>query len=204
MNNIDRALSTMANDGMPVIPANYQPRIEPIGKTYIHGGSEVFDRQSFRNVYNSGLEKPGGGFWASATDAKHSWIDWRAAEGYPPYSPQKQIQFTIAPQSRIFRIESVDDIAYLIANYPQQTKYPHLESLGVGKHAIDWPAVALDWDGISYDYSTLGNALGPMDCDCIAIFNPDIVQCINPQQDISRLQRFEDMNMRYQDDDMCR
>ena len=182
---VDRMLSTFANNGKPVIPPGYKPTLEPPGKTYVHCSNDVFGKHLFHPVSNHRHDKPDGGFWASAIDAPHKWEDWASVELGEDYHVEKQVQFTVAPGARIFQIASVDDLAYLAATYPSRDD-ASLEELGLGECCIDWQAMAMEWDGMSYDYGALRNDMAYMDCDCIAIFNPDIIQCVNPEQDISQ------------------
>ena len=185
---VDNMVSTFANGGKPVIPEGYKPTLEPEGNVYTHCGSETFGRHLFRPVSNSRHDKPDGGFWASANDAPYSWSEWASAEMSEEYRsiiPQ-QVEFTVAPGAKIFQINTVDDLAYLAAIYPMPHQYSELKELGLGDVCIDWQAMAMNWDGMTYNYGNLGNSMAAMDCDSVCIFNPNVIQCINPEQDISQ------------------
>lgn len=185
---VDVMLSTFANGGKPVIPAGYKPTLEPEGKVYTHCGSATFGRHLFTPVSNSRHDKPYGGFWASANDAPYSWSQWASMEMSQEYreTMTQQIEFTVAPGAKIFQINTVDDLAYLAATYPMPHQDSELKELGLGEVCIDWQAMAMNWDGMTYNYGNLGNTMAAMDCDSVCIFNPNVVQCVNPEQDISQ------------------
>lgn len=182
---LERALSTLRNGGMPVVPEGYTPHFEKPEKMYVHYGNDQFGTHLFHPVSNDRHDKPDGGFWASAPDSPTPWIAF-AETGFENYPVDKKIEFTVNSAARIFKIDTVDDIAYLAATYPLYDAESELSELGLGSVWIDWNRVAMDFDGISYNYERLGNQMATMDCDCICIFNPEIVRCLDRSQDISQ------------------
>lgn len=164
------------------LPDGYQPTLVPSDVLFVHYGSTAFDKQVFKPVQSRCYDtKPVYGFWASPICTENSWYAWCNREGYNDYNPNQRVEFYCKPGSKVFQIDTLDDITFLIKNYPApyntyMLQYGSYMEYGLPYLGIDYEAMSKDFDGICYNYTELGNILGPWDCDSIVIFNPDIME----------------------------
>lgn len=165
------------------IPDTYHPTLASADTVYVHYGSTVFDKDVFCKAQCSMHSlKPENGFWASSKESNNGWYQWCQHTSFCNDNPNCRIEFNLAPDAKIMKIETLDDIAYLVHKYPADFSAmicplgSYVEH-GLPYKAIDYAAMSKDFDGIDYSYTKLGNLLGPWDCDSIVIFNPDVVQC---------------------------
>ena len=84
------------------------------------------------------------------------------------------------PNAKVIKVQTLDDIAYLIKNYPapftsKMSIYESYVRMGLPYRAIDYGKMSKDFDGIEYSYTKLGNILGQWDCDSVIMFNPDAI-----------------------------
>ena len=94
-------------------------------------------------VQGGHLDKPGGGLWTSTWDESYGggWLDWCVGQqfGLPPYSVWL---LTPDPAARVYTIDSAAALRALADRYPADNY------LGLGRRAVDWPAVGADWDAV--------------------------------------------------------
>lgn len=183
------------------LPPDYQPKLVDPSTVYVHYGSTKFDIDCFTPAYTRMHDlKPEDGFWASPIDAKLSWRDWCLKEGFRNDNPNCRLELSLAPGAKVFKARTLEDLAYLIKEYPAPwtagmdtyTSYPQR---GLPALAIDYEAMAKDYDGLDYSYAELGNVLGCWDCDSVVIFHPEVMQF----REIELVP--EDANARYEQDD---
>jgi hypothetical protein len=164
------------------LPDGYKPILVPSDVPFVHYGTTTFDKQMFKPVQSIPQHaKPGGGFWGSPICTENSWNAWCKREEYNEYNPNQRVEFYCKPDSKVFQIDTLDDITFLIKNYPApynpyMMPYGSYMEYGLPYLGIDYEAMSKDFDGICYNYTELGNILGPWDCDSIVIFNPDIME----------------------------
>lgn len=198
---LDMALQTYANNGPRVRP-DYKPTFASTKNaenavTYAHYGSNVFDRAQHQRITNRNETKPRGGFWGSNEKSPNSWRQWASREDFQEYEDDNCVKFQLRPGARVLQLNTMEDLAWLAANYSQPAGNAPAEALfwgmpgslkhiGLGDIMLDWNAIALDFDGIDYSYTNLGDRLYAWDCDSVVIFNPNVVACVNPEQDISQ------------------
>lgn len=166
------------------LPKGYQPQLVPTEasqhpRVYVHYGNTKFNPSVFEAVYTISHDlKPQAGFWASPTDAKISWYE---REYFRHNDPNGRVEFTLKPDAKVFMVQTLDDIAYLLKNYPAPftsglgTTGTYVEQ-GLPCLAIDFEAMSQDYDGLDLAYSSLGNIMGVWDCDSVCVFNPDIMK----------------------------
>ena len=144
---------------------------ETLGKTYIHYGSKVFNREIGFPVRNRhGHNKPFGGLWASATDAKCGWKQWCEREEFKRCDEGNAFRFTLKESARVLVLNSEDKVKEL-PNWTSNYEY-------LGVKCIDWAKVAKDYDVVDYQVSKdygLHTTLYGWDCDSILVLNPDVV-----------------------------
>lgn len=183
---MEKYLSNLAKaytpEGAPQLPEGYQPTVVPPDRVFVHYGSTEFNQEVFTPAYTRFFDvKPEEGFWASPTDSSNNWDNWCKREEFRKNHPNIRCEFTIAPEAKVLQVSTLDDIAYMLANYPTQVTssilpYDNYMGAGLPYLMIDYEVMAKDWDGISYDHSALGNILGPWDCDSICVFNPECMR----------------------------
>lgn len=199
-NCVDIALRTCVHE-KPYLNPNYIPSFVPTSDmanstTYVHYGSNTYDRGRHKKISEAQVHKPHGGYWASNVTAEFSWRDWASREDFCEYQDSDCVRFKLAPNARVLKLETPEDIEWLAAQYG--TKQDHIDfvgcffgapaslrKIGLGDIVLDWKSIAMDFDGIDYSFSKLNDTLFSWDCDSVVIFNPDIVECTNPEQDIS-------------------
>jgi hypothetical protein len=188
-------------DASTVIPIDYKPQFVDKDTVYVHYGSTVFNKECFTPAYTRMHDlKPDEGFWASPVNASWSWLDYCQEEHFCNYNPNRRLEFSLSPNARVFKVRTIEDLAYLIQKYPApwvagMDTHTSYISQGLPARAIDYEAMANDYDGLDYSFTNLGNILGCWDCDSVVIFNPDVMQF----REIELLP--EDPNACYDDDD---
>lgn len=142
--------------------------------TYVHFGTNQFDKKLFRPVKNSFLQtKPSGGFWGSPVDGKYTWELWNIDNHFADVSESApKLYFTLKPSAKILKINNEEsfqqfDSKYKLPKTDLQLFYPY-----------DWIRVAKDYDAMEVsisDYNALYMKLYTWDCDSICVFNPNVV-----------------------------
>ena len=156
--------------------------------TYIHYGSSEF--HSFFPVVNQpGSNKPLGGLWASAVDAPFSWKKWCEREHWCLYSLKKSFKFQLTDDAKILHIYSASQLDEL----PQLELPEHIKVLDTDLMytTLDFEAIQKDYDGIelhlseeiypddaNWSYKGLYWKLYGWECDCILIFNTNVINVI--------------------------
>jgi hypothetical protein len=197
---LDIALRTCVH-GKPYLNPNYIPNFVPTSDmanstTYVHYGSNTYDRGQHKKVSERNMYKPNGGYWASSMASEFSWRDWASKEDFCEYQDDDCVQFKLTPNARVLKLETPEDIEWLAAQYGKQRDHidvmgcffgapSSLQRIGLGDVMLDWKSIAMDFDGVDYSFSKLRNTLFSWDCDSVVIFNPAVVECVNPEQDIS-------------------
>ncbi len=182
IHDIKQLVDAYSWDPKDFISEDYQPKCIDPSTVYVHYGSTKFDIDCFTPAYTRMHDlKPEAGFWASPIDAQWSWRDWCQRESFCNDNPNCRIEFSLAADAKVFRVRTLEDIAYLIDKYSapwhaaMDTHTSYL-SCGLPALAIDYEAMAKDYDGLDYSYTALGNVLGCWDCDSVVIFNHEVMQ----------------------------
>lgn len=132
------------------------------------------------------FNKPIGGLWASPYTAnekyKSSWHRWLEYE-MPHWMREYGVVFTLKKESKIFTIDSSEDLKYLMDNY--KCSRSHLKHFSI----LDFEKIKKDYDGIfltnegqwetrlSLEYNLYG-----WDVECLLLLN---FQCIEEQEKLS-------------------
>lgn len=151
-----------------------------MSKRYIHYGSPAFMLQAFHPIKNKeGFNKPGGGLWASAVDAQHSWKQWVECTKFYPERLTMSFEFELSPNARILELrpDNVWDLP-VIPNTPMWRRRPEIRDHYSMVTNIDFEALARDYDVLECslsDYPSLYWSLYGWDCDCILVMNPDVI-----------------------------
>ena len=165
-------------EGRIKLPDTYQPKLVSPDRVFVHYGTTHFDTSLFEDAYTRSFDvKPESGFWASPIDSSNNWDNWCKAENFTRNHPNVRCEFTFEPGSKVIQVSTLDDIAFLLKNYPLHVESGMLPfgtymEQGLPYLMIDYEAMAEDFDGLSYDHSALGNILGPWDCDSVCVMNP--------------------------------
>jgi hypothetical protein len=135
---------------------------------YFRGETTEFDKDLVTPIVNlgSGFTKPRGGFWASRTDAEFGWKQWCEAEN-EPWTPGVPFIFTLTNDAKVLSIRSKDDLEKI-------EKYRDTDKFALP--AIDFEAMAKDYDAMEVDGSALCWEFYGWDCDSIVIFNADVIE----------------------------
>lgn len=163
------------------LPDNYKPTFASSDTSYMHYGNKVFYAEHFHSVGTSGYTlKPTHGFWGSVENSENGWKQWCQKEGFCGDKLDLCLRFNLMPNAKVMKVQTLDDIAYLIKNYPAPftskiSIYESYVRMGLPYKAIDYGKMSKDFDGIEYSYTKLGNILGQWDCDSVIIFNPDVI-----------------------------
>lgn len=169
-------------DGRGQLPDGYTPQLVPSDTVFVHYGSTEFNADVFERAHTRSFDvKPESGFWASPKDSENNWDAWCKRERFRKNHPNIRCEFTIEPGAKVMHVSTLDDILFLLQKYPTQVQsdvlpYNNYMNAGLPHLMIDYEAMSKDFDGLSYDHSSLGNVLGPWDCDSICIFNPECMQ----------------------------
>ena len=170
------------SEGAVKLPDDYQPKLVPADVAFVHYGSTEFDMDVFERAYTRSFDvKPESGFWASPIDTSNSWDAWCKREHFHLNHPNIRCEFTVSQTAKVLQVFTMDDIAFMLKNYPAQCEsgilpYGNYMEQGLPYLMIDYEAMSKDFDGIYYDHTSLGNILGPWDCDSVCIFNPEVMQ----------------------------
>lgn len=147
--------------------------------TYIHYGSDKFDKSLFKPIRNREyFAKPYGGLWASREGDIEGWKTWCEDEGYHEELLEHSFTFTLKPSANIHVIEETEDIYKLPrwkeSDWLSPIFYPDFEEcIRKGIDAIEIIDIyGVDASGENSVYMTLYG----WDCNSILILNPDIVE----------------------------
>lgn len=141
-------------------------------KSYIHYGSNKFDKMQISPIHNQQFfSKPYGGFWASPEICEWSWKHWCESEGFHLERLEQSFKFILNENSRILEIHNAEDLLDL----------PHTREGYASSWVkfLDFEALAKKYDAIELFLSEdrrLYDRLYGWDCDSILIMNPEIVE----------------------------
>lgn len=148
-----------------------------IHSVFRHYGHETYNPDLVLGPVNGhgGLSiKPAGSFWGSPVDSSRSWYDWCIGEDWHLESLETFFDYSISPEARIYQVRSVEDWSAFCRMFPSQ-------EWNFGIDAPDWGKVAEKYDGLFVSLSDcpdLYYAMYGYDVDCLAIWNPDVVQVL--------------------------
>ena len=180
--NLAKMAQAYTPEGRGHLPEGYTPQLVPTDRVFVHYGSTEFDIDVFERAYTRSFDvKPESGFWASPKDSENDWDSWCKREQFHKNHPNIRCEFTIEPGAKVMHVSTLDDILFLLQNYPTQLQsgvlpWGNYMEAGLPHLMIDYEAMSKDFDGLSYDHAALGNILGPWDCDSICIFNPECMR----------------------------
>lgn len=145
-------------------------------KEYIHYGDSHFKKELWKPIKNEPFRnKPLGGLWASAVDAKWGWRDWSECEHFNVERLEKSFCFTLSENANVLHVYSKTDLE----NVPMQISlsklmvFPDFEEMI--KQGYDAVELHLSEDKATNEFDSLYWSLNGWDCDSILIFNPDII-----------------------------
>lgn len=145
-------------------------------KTYIHYGSDHFDRELFVPIKNRiAWSKPKGGLWASPIDAGYSWHEWCQNEEFELDRLNVHFKFRLNPGAKILSIRSINDVKGL----PRLSYGPEIPSSIFEPVYLDFERLktvfkidAVELENVNslyYEFYT-------WDCDSIVVLNPDVIE----------------------------
>ena len=141
---------------------------------YEHLRATEFDKNRFTNVENSNTDikdKPiEGGFWASPVDSKYSWR--KVFSSMDSSEKNTFFRFTLSNNAKILYINSIESIKLI----PKEFIISFDKVLN-----LDFEKLSLAFDALRFDPSNdecLNEIMPSWQCDCILIFNPDIIKTI--------------------------
>ena len=161
-------------------------------KTYIHYGTDTFDRERFRTARNrdngfgtSIKPMPGTGFWGSPLGAKHSWKNWCEDQEFNTDTLDKWIIFKVKHPEKILLINSRETLDNLFKNYGKVAMYD--KPFYLANPALDFEKMMTDgYVGMEIsisDYFRIYDELYSWDCDSIVIFYEDEIEIIGSSKD---------------------
>ncbi len=148
---------------------------------YIHFGSKCFDRAMCETIKNREyFNKPFGGLWASAVNAKFGWKEWCSANNYADLTEENSFRFTLKDSARVWHIWSTEDANHMPRQenklgIPMLWLCPDFERLV----ADGYDAVELHLSEETGEHGIADGlyfTLYGWDCDSILVLNPDIVE----------------------------
>lgn len=151
---------------------------------YIHYGHPKFEPEQVTELTMALKCKPDRGIWASRTDAPFGWKDWCTFENWSTHTLDTSFTFELNSDAKILEIHKESDIVpYII---PADLDF--LEEYGEPTHCGNltnlYDCLNLDllydqFDGIelflSDDFSMHRGIFNTWDCDCIVVWNPDVI-----------------------------
>lgn len=143
---------------------------------YEHLRDAEFNKDKFINVENNNItdikDKPiEGGFWASPVDSKYSWR--KVFSGMDLWEQNTFFRFTLSNNAKILYINSIESIKLI----PKEFIISFDKVLN-----LDFEKLSTVYDALHFDPSNdecLNEIMPSWQCDCILIFNPDIIETIN-------------------------
>jgi hypothetical protein len=149
-------------------------------------GKEKFDREKFLAPVNSGWIKPDkGGLWTSPVRLDEEtgtfttgWLEWCLSEDFRPETLKTYFEFKLDPQSRIAKIDGVEDLNNLMSEHMDRSQMT-LERMW--RQVLDFEAMAYHFDAIyltdkgQWDTRFSDPGLYGWDCESVLILNPEIV-----------------------------
>lgn len=153
-------------------------------KIYIHYGSDTFKPELVtkkKNNHSNAIPKPDFGLWASPVETSYGWKDF-SMEGRN-YS--KSFKFILNEYAKVLTIRSENDILPYIEKNPLLPNiFSHRANKTTMFDTINFDRIINDGYNaielvITDDWSMHGGVFNSWDCDCIVIFNPDIIKVID-------------------------
>lgn len=151
--------------------------------TYVHYGAKSYARENFETIKDRDYSnKPDGGLWACACQAKNSWQSWCIENNFRRTNLGEYFYFNLSPTANILRIKSLEDCKELIL---RPVGYMHEEYLDSNYEVIEYRAcMESGIDAIEYKYDVaseleefeeINKIMWGWDCDSVLILNPDII-----------------------------
>ena len=150
---------------------------------YIHYGSDSFDPYRWVDIINGDggfLNKPYGGLWASAVDAKFGWYDWCKRENFSKHDLAKSFTFTLSENARILYLtpDNVWDLP-ITQEYIRRFGRPLPKEIYGSVRGIDFEALSREYDVLDFcisKYPSMYWSLYGWDCDSVLILNKDVIR----------------------------
>ena len=144
-------------------------------KIYLHYGGD-FNIERFEKVRNRPFtNKPFGGFWASAEDAKYGWKQWCRQNEFDMHRLKYVSRFKINTD-KVLIIDTVEKAFAL----PERQEYPEEHCIRISYPILpDFEKLMEEYDVIDFRISKdkrLYRALYGWDCDSILVMNPDVIR----------------------------
>jgi hypothetical protein len=161
-------------------------------KTYIHYGTDTFDRERFQTARNrdngfgtSIKPMPGTGLWSSPLGTKYSWKNWCEDQVFNTDKLDKWIIFKVRHPEKILLINSRESLDGLFKNYGKVAMYD--KPFYLANPALDFEKMIADgYVGMEIrisDYFRIYDELYGWDCDSIIIFYEDEIEIIGSSKD---------------------
>ena len=143
---------------------------------YIHYGPTQFDPAAFQPIQNRlHTNKPYGGLWASAVDAKFGWKKW-CKDAEFDFCFTSSFRFHLHPNARVYVVDSSEKAKRM----PQREKSARELGIEITFPVLpDFERIAKDYDVIDFrisDDRSLYHTLYGWDCDSVLILNPNVIE----------------------------
>ena len=158
--------------------------------TYIHYGSDKFDKAKFGKIKNQKYPwvKPdhSSGLWASRVDAKYPWKEWCKDASFNIDELTTSFKFTISPSANIYTIAKPDDVIGLPDHVDEEygNSYHGIKRIDfekcveLGIDAIEIVDIHGKNPNHQFGDFTVYDMMYGWDCDSILILNPDIIETV--------------------------
>jgi len=148
--------------------------------TYIHWGTDKFEKERFRPVScNPYLNKPVGGFWC-CEEQELQWNEWSIENlEIKKMNLDKCVKFTLKSDSNILLIDSLETVQKLSESYPMQARPMIMDFFLQVKETrisnfIDWKRIAKQYDAIAFqNFYRYSRECDGIDLNSVCICNPD-------------------------------
>lgn len=144
-----------------------------------------FTLRKIKDVQNSdsfGIKPKTGGLWTSSLGAEYGWNQWCQDENFRDNKYEYLLELN---NPKLLIIDTLDDLINALDKYPNQKYYSYMKRLGVfnkfstgiTKTALDFEAIAQDYDGIhltsegQWRTRMTNPCLYGWDCETVLILN---------------------------------
>lgn len=150
-------------------------------KLYRHYGSSRFDSEKFKPVTNVPYTwvKPANGLWASPVleDGETGWSSWCRKACYASYSLKTYFDFHLAPETRIYVIDTFQELVDLVEAFSRDVFCNHYANLDFEKLQTTYDAIYLTDNGEQATRYSQPSLYG-WDCASLLVMSPDVIDVI--------------------------
>ena len=153
-------------------------------RTFIHYGSNVFDKNKFQPIKNEkygGIGKPFGGLWACDINTEYGWKEL-CKDIFPdePSRTAECFQFQLKDNAKILHLQTPVDFDFLpikLSEFKEERKHnPYMSELDKFRF-VNWEAIRdIGIDAIEYIRTSYGHdVFYSWDIDSLLVLNPDAI-----------------------------